>query len=43
MIYPGKDYILKYRMLVFDGEISPEIAESVWQAYAEPVTIEWIK
>ncbi|MCK4772449.1 MAG: PmoA family protein [Candidatus Latescibacteria bacterium] len=42
-IYPGKDYVMKYRMLVFDGEISPEIAESVWQHYAQPVSIEWIK
>jgi len=42
-IYPGKDYVLRYRMLVFDGEISPEIAESVWQTYAEPVSIKWIK
>jgi hypothetical protein len=42
-IYPGKDYVLKYRMLVFDGEIPPEIAESVWQSYAHPVSIEWIK
>jgi hypothetical protein len=43
MIYSGKDYVLKYRMLVFDGEITPEIAESVWQSYASPVSIEWIK
>jgi hypothetical protein len=43
ILYPGKDYILKYRMLVFDGGISPEIAESVWQTYAQPVRIEWIK
>jgi len=42
-IYPGKDYVMKYRMLVFDGEISPEVAESVWQNYAQPVSIEWIK
>ena len=42
-IYPGKDYVMKYRMLVFDGEISPEIAESVWQAFAQPVRIQWIK
>jgi len=42
-LYPGKDYVLKYRALVFDGEISPEIAESVWQTYAEPVSIKWIK
>jgi hypothetical protein len=43
VIYPGKDYVMRYRMLVFDGEISPELAESVWQAYARPVQINWIK
>jgi len=42
MIHPGKDYVLRYRMLVFDGEISPETAESVWQDYAAPVNIKWI-
>jgi hypothetical protein len=42
-IYPEKDYVMKYRMLVFDGEISPEVAESVWQNFAQPVSIEWIK
>jgi hypothetical protein len=42
-LYPGKDYVMKYRMLVFDGEITREIAESVWQTYAQPVAIEWIK
>ncbi len=42
-IYPEKDYVLKYRMLVFDGEIPPEVAESVWQNYAQPVSIQWIK
>ena len=42
-LYPGKDYVLKYRLLVFDGEISPETAESVWQNYAQPASIQWIK
>ena len=42
-IYPGKDYVMKYRMLVFDGDISPEIAEAIWQNFAKPVRIEWIK
>jgi len=42
-LYPGKDYVLKYRALVFDGELSPEMAESVWKNYAQPVSIQWIK
>ena len=41
LIYPGKDYVLKYRMLVFDGELPAEIAESVWKHYAEPVPVIW--
>jgi hypothetical protein len=43
MIYPGKDYVMKYRMLVFDGELPADLAEAVWQQYARPVSITWIK
>jgi hypothetical protein len=42
-LYPDQDHVLKYRMLVFDGEFPAELAESVWQQYAHPVTIQWIK
>lgn len=34
-IEPNKDYRLKYRMVVFEGELSPEEAEGYWQAYAD--------
>ena len=34
LLEPGNTYILKYRMLVYDGEWSAEEAESVWQNYA---------
>ena len=34
-IEPHKDYRLKYRMVVFNGELSPEEAENYWQAFAE--------
>jgi len=40
-LYPNKEYVLKYRMLVFDDELSADIAESVWQTYAKGITIEW--
>ena len=40
-LLPNKEYILKYRMLVFDDELSAEIAESVWQTFAHGVSIEW--
>ncbi len=33
---PGNKYILKYRMLVYDGEISPETAERLWQDFVYP-------
>jgi hypothetical protein len=41
ILYPDRDYVLKYRMLVFDGEFPAELAESVWQQYARPVQMEW--
>lgn len=36
----GKDYSLKYRLLVFDGSISPEEAEIYWQGFAYPPRVE---
>lgn len=37
-IDPGRDYSLKYRMIVFDGKISPEEAERYWKSFsASPV------
>ncbi|SOE23359.1 Methane oxygenase PmoA [Spirosomataceae bacterium TFI 002] len=33
-IEPNKNYQLKYRMLVFDGHLSPSEAEAHWQAFA---------
>lgn len=35
-IEKAKNYTLKYRMLVFDGELSKEHAEQYWQAFAKP-------
>jgi hypothetical protein len=40
-LMPGKEYVLKYRMLVFDGEFSAENAESVWQSFASEPSIKW--
>jgi hypothetical protein len=39
---PGNDYVLKYRLLVYDGQIETGIAESLWNDFANPplVTIE---
>lgn len=35
-IEPNKKYQLKYRMVVFDGELTAEEAEAYWQAFATP-------
>jgi hypothetical protein len=39
---PGNDYVLKYRMLVYDGKIDAQIAEQIWKDFTNPpvVTIE---
>ncbi|MEA1786969.1 PmoA family protein [Arenibacter sp. GZD96] len=39
MIKPNNTYQLKYRMLVFDGDLSPEEAEAQWQAFATPAVV----
>ena len=36
----GRDYTLKYRLLVFDGNISPEEAEMYWQGFGNPPHVE---
>ena len=37
---PGQEYMLRYRMLVYDGEISTETAERYWQDFAHPPKVE---
>ena len=37
---PGNSYSLKYRMLVYDGNITSETAERYWQDFAHPPTVE---
>jgi len=36
---PGKNYVLNYRMLVYDGKISQPTAESLWRDFAFPPTV----
>ena len=36
VLLPGKSYTLNYRMLVYDGELSPETMEKRWRDYAHP-------
>ncbi len=33
VLEPGKEYILKYRMVVFDGSVSTEKAEEYWKEF----------
>jgi hypothetical protein len=35
----GNDYTLRYRLVVFDGKMTPEEAENYWQAFAFPPKI----
>ena len=34
-IQPGLGYILSYRMLVFDGELSVQEAENFWKSFVK--------
>ena len=34
------DYVLKYRMIVFDGQIDKETAEAYWRSFAGAPGIE---
>jgi hypothetical protein len=36
ILYPGQEYVLKYRLVVFDGTISGETADVLWRNYAYP-------
>lgn len=34
LLQPGRSYVLKYRLIVFNGRSAKEKAESAWQNYA---------
>jgi hypothetical protein len=36
LLEPGKTYVLKYRLVVFNGKFDAAKAESAWQYFAEP-------
>jgi len=42
-LVPGRNYALKYRMLVFDGELSVTEAEQYWNDFAYPPEVKLIK
>lgn len=39
LLIPGKEYLLKYRLLVFNDKFSKEKAEAAWQNFAQPPVI----
>lgn len=39
LLKPGQSYVLKYRLLVFNGHMTKERAESAWQYFATPPKI----
>ena len=36
ILLPGQEYVLKYRLMVFDGTLSSETADVLWNNYAYP-------
>jgi len=44
-LYPDKRYVLKYRMLVYEGSLSAAEAENTWKSFGQPpkITIEMSK
>ena len=39
ILEPEKRYDFRYRMFVFDGDITPAKAEAIWKDYANPVKV----
>lgn len=40
---PGNEYVLKYRMLVYDGKIDPQTAERIWNDFSNPPVVTVLK
>ena len=36
---PEKEYVLRYRMIIYDGKMKPETAELLWKNYTQPPAI----
>ena len=39
VLEPNRNYVLRYRMLVYDGRITAELAETLWKNFAQPPLI----
>jgi type 1 glutamine amidotransferase len=42
VLNPGQSYALNYRMVTYDGELSAETLEKIWQDYANPPKVQVI-
>ncbi len=38
-LQPGQEQVLRYRLLVYDGKLSPQTAETAWRNFAYPPVI----
>jgi hypothetical protein len=43
ILEPGKTYVLKYRMVVFNGKFDAAKAESAWEYFAKPAKVKVVK
>jgi hypothetical protein len=41
VLSPGIEYVLRYRMLVFDGALDADIIDQLWRNYAYPARIDY--
>lgn len=40
VLKPGREYVLQYRMMLYDGKISTDVAERYWYDFAHPPKVE---
>jgi hypothetical protein len=43
LLEPGQNYVLKYRFVVFNGEVTPGQAEAGWRYFADPPVVKITK
>lgn len=43
ILLPGMDYVLKYRILVYNDGLTREQAEMAWNDFANPPLVTWLK
>ncbi len=43
LLEPGKSYVLRYRLVVFNGKFTKEKAEAGWQNFATPPVVKIVK